>query len=249
VQPVPHFDIYYYGAAGQKLLPYVEQYLNEGYERVTRTLPNPLKDNSPFFLYNTHNDFEQNNIASAGEGTGGVTEAFKNRCLVAHMGSQRYLEHVVAHEYSHEVEFEYFFGGFWRSLRLLKFVFYPNWLMEGLAEYSSGDLDATTREMYLRDAATTGNLLPLEQLYNFNHVLPHQVTLAYKESEAFITYLVDEYGKDKLPQILTAFEDRFDASAVLFEVVKTDLYTLDRKFRPPGTRPRRGDRASARRRC
>ena len=74
--------------------------------------------------------------------------------------------------------------------------------MEGLSEYVSGDLDTTTREMFLRDAVLSGGLLPVEQLHSFNHVAPHQVTLAYKESEAFIRYISEEYGQDKLPKLL-----------------------------------------------
>ncbi|OGS24596.1 MAG: hypothetical protein A2314_01730 [Elusimicrobia bacterium RIFOXYB2_FULL_50_12] len=231
IQPIEHFDVYYYDAPGSAMLPYVNGYLRGAYGRVTDVLPVVPKNNFPFFLYNNHNDFEQTNIVSIGEGTGGVTEAFKNRFLVGHLGSQRYLEYVIAHEFTHEVEFEYLFNGFWRSLRVLKLVIYPNWLLEGLAEYTSGDLDSTTREMYLRDAATLNKLLPLEQLYSFNHVLPHQVTLAYKESEALMRYIADEYGRDKLALLLQAYQERFDADTVLTGTLGIDLAGLDKKFR------------------
>lgn len=231
IKPIAHFDVYYYGSSGCALLPYAEEYLERGFVRAQKVLPTAPKDRFPFFLYNNHNDFEQTNVTDVGEGTGGVTEAFKDRLLVGNIGSQRYLEYVVAHETVHEFEYEYLFAGFWRSLRLLKFIFYPGWLMEGMAEYSAGDLDSTTREMYLRDAAIGRRLLPVEQLYNFNHVLPHQVTLAYKESEALIRYLADEYGPDKLSKFMISFEDHFDASSVLADVIGTDLPVIDRKFR------------------
>lgn len=231
IESTAHFDIYYYGAAGANLLPYTEQYLGRAYARAAALLRTP-PPSVPFFLYNTHNDFEQSTITGIGEGTGGVTEAFKNRFLVGNTGSQRYLEYVIAHEYVHEVEYEYLFNnGFWRSVRLLKFIFYPNWLMEGLAEYAGGDLDATTREMYIRDSATAGTLLPVEQLHNFGHVLPHQVTLAYKESEMLMRFIAAEYGEDKLPKLLASYRDRFDANTVLVDVIGMDLYTLDRRFR------------------
>lgn len=231
VKPTSHFDIYYYGTAGANLLPYTERYLSRAYVRAAQMLRTP-PSSVPFFLYNTHNDFEESTVTDIGEGTGGVTEAFKNRFLIGNTGSQRYLEYVIAHEYTHEVEYEYLFNnGFWRSVRLLKFIFYPNWLMEGLAEYSRGDLDATTREMYIRDAATSGTLLPVEQLHSFGHVLPHQVTLAYKESEMLMHFIADEYGEDKLPKLLASYRDRFDANAVLIDVIGMDLYTLDRRFR------------------
>ncbi|MBN1621937.1 MAG: PD40 domain-containing protein [Endomicrobiales bacterium] len=231
VKSIDHFDIYYYGKSGKNLLPLVETYLDNAFSRVTSVLPANPSEQIPLFLYNNHNDFEQTNITLIGEGTGGVTEAYKNRFLVAHLGSQRYLEYVLTHEFTHEIQYEYLFSGFWRSIRLVKFMFYPLWLMEGLAEYTRGDFDRTTREMYIRDAATTGNLLPLAQLHSFNHVMPHQVTLAYKESEALIHYLVDEYGRGKLAKLLISYQERFDPDSVLLDVYGTTLSTLDKRFR------------------
>ena len=224
-----NFDIYYYGSAGKNLLPYTSAYLANARKRAQRVFPKaPAK--APFFLYNSHNDFEETNIVDIGEGTGGVTEAFKNRFLVGHMGSQRYLEYVISHEYIHEIEFEYFFTGFWRSARLVKIILYPIFIMEGLSEYCSGDLDSTTREMYLRDAAVSGRLFKIQQLYNFSHVMPHQVTLAYKESEAFMRFLAQEYGEDKLAKILESYKDKYDPDSVFYDVIGTSLGKLDKKF-------------------
>ncbi|MBN1822945.1 MAG: PD40 domain-containing protein [Endomicrobiales bacterium] len=231
IRPVRHFDIYYYGGQGKALLPYTEKYLQRAFDRAKKVMPESPKESLPFFQYNNHNEFEQTNITDIGEGTGGVTEAFKNRFLLSFNGSQRQFEYIIAHEYMHEVQFEYLFSGFWRSIRLIKFILYPNWLMEGLAEYSGGDLDATTREMYVRDAATSKKLLPLEQLHSFNHVLPHQVTLAYKESEAFIRYIVEEYGEDKLPMLFVSYRERYDANSVLTDVLGADVNSIDRRFR------------------
>ena len=228
---IPHIDIYYYDAAGENILPYAELYLKQSYDRVTTILPANPKENLPIFIYNTHNEFEQGNIVDIGEGTGGVTEAFKNRLVISHTGSQRALEYLINHEFTHEIEFDYLFSGFWRSVRLLKFIFYPNWLMEGLAEYCTGDIDAATREMYLRDAATSGKLIPIERLHSFNHVLPHQVTLGYKESNALMIYIADEYGADKLPKLLESYRNNFDADSVLYEVLGTNITTLDKRFR------------------
>lgn len=231
IDSTAHFDIYYYDTAGLNLLPYAETYLENAYNKVTKYLPRVPGARSPFFLYNNHGEFEESNIADIGDATGGVTEAYKNRFLISHTGSQRELEYLITHEYTHEAEFEYLFSGFWRSIRLVKFIFYPNWLIEGLAEYSGGDYDRTTREMYLRDAATCGKLLRLDELHGFEHVLPHQVTLAYKESEALMRFIADEYGENKLPRLLSVYRDKFDPNPVLREVLGTDLKALDREFR------------------
>ncbi|MHB9154144.1 MAG: peptidase MA family metallohydrolase [Endomicrobiales bacterium] len=231
ISRIKHFDVYYYDSAGKNLLPHVEDYLQSGYRRSTRVLPVSDKHSFPILIYNTHNEFEQTNVTPIGEGTGGVTEAFKNRLLVGNLGSQRYLEYVLAHEFTHEIEYVYLFGGFWRSAQLLRFVFYPGWLMEGLAEYTSGDLDYVTREMYLRDAALDDGLLPLDYLFSFNHVMPHRVTLAYKESEALMHHIAREYGEEKLSVILSTYRTRVYADAVLINVLGLDQSSLDKKFR------------------
>lgn len=231
IEHTRHFDVFFYDNPGLNLLPFAVDYLENAYDKVTKILPDNPKGKFPFFLYNNHNEFEQTNIVDIGEGTGGVTEAFKNRFLVGNIGSQRYLKYVITHEFTHEIEFEYLFGQSWRSVQVLKIILYPNWLLEGLAEYTGGDADATVREMYVRDAATLHKLLPIDQLYSFNHVLPHQITLAYKESESFIRYLTEEYGQDKLPRILEVYQNKFDPDTVLIEVYGAGMSSLDRKFR------------------
>lgn len=228
---LPHFEIYYYDAGGDNLLPLVGGYLQEAYGRSTRTLPIASKHTFPYILFNSHNEFEQTNVTTIGEGTGGVTEAFKDRILVGNTGSQRALEYVTCHEFTHAVQYVYLFGGFWRSAQLLRFPFYPSWLMEGLAEYNAGDLDYVTREMYLRDASLDGGLLPLDHLFNFNHVKPHQVTLAYKQSEALLHYIAAEYGEEKLAVMLSTYRTRVYAEAVLKTVLGVDQTTLDKRFR------------------
>ena len=68
---IPHIDIYYYDTAGENLLPFTEQYLGAVYGRVTTILPAQSKENLPVFIYNTHNEFEQSNIADIGEARAG----------------------------------------------------------------------------------------------------------------------------------------------------------------------------------
>ena len=226
-----HFDIYYYDE-GKNILPLLEHILEQTYDNTASLYDYepPLKK-IPFFIYIGHNDFEQTNITDISEGTGGVTEAFKYRFTVPHLGSKFWLRQVIFHEYCHVNQFNILFNGFWKSARLLKSPIYPLWLMEGLAEYNTGELDATNREMYVRDAALSGNLLPLDHLQNFNHLKPHQVVLAYKESNALMQFIAEEYGEDKLPLILKSFREKFDANIVLLDTIGMTLKDLDIRFR------------------
>jgi len=225
-----HFDVYFYDE-GKNILPFFIETLEKTYREHTNRLSAEIPEKTPVFLYIGHNDFEQTNITEIGEGTEGVTEAFKYRMAVYYNGSKANLEYLIKHEFTHVCQFNILFNGFWKSARLLKFPIYPNWLMEGLAEYSTDDLAYTEREMYLRDATTSGTLLPVQHLHNFSHLKPHYVTLGYKESQAFMQFIAEEYGKEKLVSLLKAYRDKFDADSVLLENIGTNLKTLDRKFR------------------
>jgi len=174
--------------------------------------------------------FEQNNVVSVDEGTGGVTEAFKNRFLVFNDGTQAWLEHVVTHEFTHVVQFNVLYNGFWKSIRLIKSILYPLWFMEGMPEYTSGNIDQVQGEMVVRDAVTSNTYLPLTELHGFNHVKPHQVTVAYKIGEAAIDYIAREYGRDKVGLLLSNMAERFDMNSTLLETIGISLADLDKKL-------------------
>ncbi|MBI3291202.1 MAG: PD40 domain-containing protein [Elusimicrobia bacterium] len=230
IATTPHFEVYYYDE-GKPILPRVIHYLEHAYQRVTTELEYEPPGKTPFFLYVTQNDFQQTSIASIGDGVGGLTEGFKNRFLIPHLGSEFWLEQVITHEFVHVVQFNVLLNGFWKSARLVKTVFNPLWVIEGMAEYGTGDLDRSIHEMVIRDAATSGKLIPLQQLQNFAHLKPHQVTLAYKEGDAAMEYLAKTYGRKKVVELLKALRDRFEISAILRELTGKDFRQFDAEFR------------------
>jgi len=226
-----HFDIYFYDE-GKNIAPLFEDFLEKSYRSLTseHNLQIEKEERIPVFLYIGHNDFEQTNIADIGEGTGGVTEAFKNRLVLYYNGPKSMLLYLTKHELTHAIEFNVLFGGFWKSAKLIKFVLYPNWLMEGLAEYNTKDLASAERDMYLRDAVISGNLISLQKLHSFGHVKPHQVTLAYKESNALMLFIEQEYGKDKLAELLNSYREKIDPNMILLETLGISLDDLNIKF-------------------
>src|SRR5687767_6997170 len=76
----PHFDIYY-DQSTANLAPRMAHYLESAWHDVGKQFNFYVPERTPFFFYSNHNEFEQTNVVSIGEGTGGVTEAFKNRFL------------------------------------------------------------------------------------------------------------------------------------------------------------------------
>jgi hypothetical protein len=230
ISSTENFDVYFYDEGGV-MVPWFTDTLEDAHTGHLADLRVEQIERTSVFLYVGHNDFEQTNVTEIGEGTGGVTEAFKNRFVVPHTGSYAWLDYVTRHEFTHVVEFNVLLGGFWKTARLLKMPIYPYWLMEGLAEYETGERGATERDMYVRDAATSGNLIPVSHLHNFGYLKPHQVLLAYKESSALMSFIAEEYGKEKPGEILQLYKERFDANSVLQDATGATLEEVDRKFR------------------
>lgn len=226
-----HFDIHYYEDS-EPLVPFTAAVLERSYGRLSRGLNTGFEGRrKPFFLYATAQDMQQSNIAAVGDGTGGVTEAFKDRFMAYADGSKAWLDTVLTHELAHVFQFHVLVSGFWKSGRILKTIIYPLWMMEGMAEYFSWGSDDTSGEVIVRDAATSGGLIPLWKLERFSHLKPHQVRLAYESGEKVLAFLEEEYGPGKVEKMLKLFENRFETTAVLQEVTGLDVFAFDKKWR------------------
>ncbi len=223
-----HFQIYHYPEE-RNLIPKVSKLLEEAYEKVTGDLNFSIPEKTPFFLYLTHNHFEQNNIADTGEGVGGFSEPYKNRFVIPITGSDKEFEHVVTHEFTHIAVFNIWYSGFWKSANLMRFIFYPLWVIEGLSEHESTEWE-TYDHMVVRDAAISGTIIPLDKLHSFNHLRSHQVYLAYQEGHSAISFLAEEYGEDKLPKLFKSFRESMDPNRVFLQTIDTDLYGFDKKW-------------------
>ncbi len=223
-----HFEIYHYPEEGH-LIPKVSKLLEEAYEKVTADLNFSIEKKTPFFLYLTHNHFEQNNIADTGEGVGGFSEPYKNRFVIPITGSDKDLEHVITHEFTHIAVFNIWYSGFWKSASLMRFIFYPLWLIEGLSEYESTEWETYDR-MLLRDVAVSDKVIPLDKLHSFNHLRMHQVSLAYQEGHSAISFLAEEYGEDKLANLVKNLQESLDINGVFARTLGTDLYGFGKKW-------------------
>ena len=101
---------------------------------------------------------------SVGVGTGGVTEAFKNRVILPIAMTNQQTHHVVGHELVHAFQYNMILNGDSTNLRNLGNL--PLWMVEGLAEYLSiGSVDAHTA-MWMRDAVLHDDFPTFKQLNN-----------------------------------------------------------------------------------
>ena len=167
----PHFAIYNYlerdsADAAPERLEWIGALSEDWYGMHRRVLRNELPGRNLMLLYDNHADFQQTNAIQGGIGigTGGVTEAFKNRVIFPFALSNHQTDHVLGHELVHAFQYDIVLNGDSTSLRNLANL--PLWMVEGLAEYLSiGRVDAHT-SMWMRDAVLNDDVPTMKQLNN-----------------------------------------------------------------------------------
>ena len=88
----------------------------------------------------------------------------------------------------------------------------PTWLSEGLAVANEGR--GTERARHL--ARTTDRLIPLDELHgSFMTLPPTQVSLAYAESEAAVSYLLARHGEAAVRALLMRLGEGEDFAAAI----------------------------------
>lgn len=80
----------------------------------------------------------------------------------------------------------------------------PRWLNEGIAVYLSQGYDASDRSA-VRSAVKDGSLMPLRALGSQFPTTQDRFYLAYSESVAAASYLVDAYGRDAMVKLVRSY--------------------------------------------
>ena len=95
VYQTPNFDIHHYNENPERIKEYAEE-SEQWYQFHQRILRDTIANRNPLILYNDHADFQQTNAinSAVGVGTGGVTEAFKNRVILPFAMSHQQSHHV-----------------------------------------------------------------------------------------------------------------------------------------------------------
>lgn len=201
----PHFEIYHY----LKNPAYVRQLADdcEKWEHLhQRIFHDSLFQNNPVLFYNDHADFQQTNAigGSIGVGTGGVTEALKNRVILPLAMSNQQTDHVLGHEMVHAFQYSMILNGDSTSLQSLGNL--PLWMVEGLAEYMSiGNVDAHTA-MWMRDAVLNDDVPDLRKLNNPKY-------FPYRWGQVFWAFLTGWKGDDIIkPFFQTTAKYGFDVA-------------------------------------
>lgn len=187
VLQTPHFEIYYY-IKNTKLLKRFSQDAETWYKMHQEVFRDTFLKKNPIILYNNHPDFQQTTVLNGeiGIGTGGVTEALKNRVIMPVMELNSQTRHVLGHELVHAFQYHLLLEK--DSISLENVGQTPLWMVEGMAEYLSiGKKDAFT-SMWMRDAMLNRDIPSLKDLTNSNKYFP------YRYGQAFWTYIGSQYG-------------------------------------------------------
>lgn len=105
----------------------------------------------------------------------------------------------------------------------------PRWLDEGLAMYAERDLPAANQQALDR-AVRRDNLISVRSLSGYSGD-PDLVDLFYAESYSLISFMLDEYGRDKMLELLTQFRQGVYQEDALLTVYGFGLDELDARWR------------------
>lgn len=213
VLQTPNFEIYHY-LNNTSVRNRAAQQTEQWYKMHQSILKDSFTEKNPVLLYSNHADFQQTRAIEGqiGVGTGGVTEALKNRVIMPFMESNAQTDHVLGHELVHAFQYHMIIDTF--NLSAVGNI--PLWMVEGLAEYMSiGPADAHTA-IWLRSAVAADKLPTLKELTNRPDLF-----FPYRWGQAFWTYTTGVYG-DTVIRRLFIETARLGYEAAIKKVFKID---------------------------
>jgi Tol biopolymer transport system component len=218
-----HFDIYYYPEE-EKAAHEAARMAERWYTRLSRILDHDLRGRQPLILYASGPHFRQTNTIQGelGEGTGGVTEAYKRRIVLPFAGPIKATDHVLGHELVHA--FQYDITDTNVSANNAGALALPLWFIEGMAEYLSIGPDDPHTAMWMREAARREKLPDIDDLDNPRY-------FPYRYGHALWAYIAGRFGDAAVGQLLRAGAGReVSYKDAIEKVLGTDTKTLSKEW-------------------
>ncbi len=214
----PNFDIYHY-FENDSIPNFIANKYEKWYKRHQQLFLDTFDTQNPILIYANHPDFQQTTAVSGniGIGTGGVTEALRNRVVMPILQTNAQTDHVIGHELVHVFHFRALFIDDSLSLNSLRNL--PLWLVEGMAEYFSiGSTDSHTA-MIMRDAVHKDDFPSLRDMtrsYQYN---------PYRYGHSFVAFMGRTWG-DSLIAPLFRETAKFGYERALERVVGLSAKTV-----------------------
>jgi Tol biopolymer transport system component len=196
VKGTTHFDIYHY-FENDSIIDRIALQTEKWYRYHQHIFADTFKYSNPIIFYPDHIDFQQTRatFSNIGAGTGGFTDAYKNRIVMPLTFTWQQTDHVIGHEMVHVFQFRTMLRN--DSLNLNNIQNVPLWMVEGLAEYLSiGSTDPNTA-MWMRDAVLSNDFPTLQQMSTNFRYFP------YRFGHAFWVYVTKIWGDSIIQPLFT----------------------------------------------
>jgi len=174
------------------------------------------------FIYGSHSDLLGAIAEGAKEWTGG--QAFPDVGVVVigvSPGNLAWGKRAAAHELSHLVIHQVVdtpLGGL------------PRWLDEGLAMYTEGELEPSYQRT-LDQAIRRERLITVRSLSSSFPADPDMAHLSYAQSHSLVEFIIEEYGREDMADLLRVFAEGAHYDDALQEVLGLDSDGLDAAWR------------------
>lgn len=188
VVETPHFRIYHYLNNPDAVYEVADE-SEMWYRAHFAIFQDTLQGKNPMLVYNDHPDFKQTTAigGSIGVGTGGVTDAFKQRIIFPFAMSNQQTHHVIGHEMVHAFQYNLVIYG--DSSNLQNLANLPLWMTEGLAEYMSIGRYDTQTALWMREAVLNDDVPKLKKMDNPKY-------FPYRWGHAFWAFVTAKYGDE-----------------------------------------------------
>jgi hypothetical protein len=180
-----------------------------------------LKDAVSLYIYASSTDL-QGAVLFAQDWTGGI--AFSQYDTIA-IGIEPDTEldwgkRTIAHELTHLVSYQ---------VTANPYNYLPTWLNEGLSMYSEGPLELAF-VLALSTAEAENKFISVRSLCSPFSADYNQAVLSYAESYKIGSYLIKEYGRDKMLELLNVFKQGSGYDEALIRVYGFDMDELNTRW-------------------
>src|SRR4051812_34328627 len=225
-----HFDLYYYPQEEQSAR-LAARMAERWYTRLSGIFTHELRNRQVVVLYASGSQFRQTNVIEGdlGEGTGGVTEAYKRRIVLPFAGPIQSTDHVLGHELVHAFQYDITNTNASSAASGTAGVEnLPLWFIEGMAEYLSiGPADPNTA-MWMRDAIRREKFPEIDDLDNPRF-------FPYRYGQALWAYIGGRYGDRVIGNLLRSGVGRDGYKGAIQKVLGVTSKDLSQQWRDATT--------------
>lgn len=224
-------DFYWYGrdeAAAKKLLERAEEVI----ARLEKEIGVSVERRLRIYSYNSQSDMRralQQRSAGYDDRVMTLGVSVGNEGVLLLLGTHRDVNVTIAHELTHVVV---------DVATDNPYTDIPRWLSEGLAMYSEGELRAGNKQA-LEEAVRADKLLSIRSMTSYSG-RASEVDLYYGQAHSIVSFMLKEFGRDKMQQLLSVFAEGARQEEALQRVYGFGLDELDNRWRASlGLGPRR----------